>query len=178
MGVDGLCAVYVTFDGGGYIVNVRLTGDDPFAREPIDLIREEFEVSVPRFSPDGRYVAYAFNESGRPEVFVTGFDSATGMATESRRRLQVSTSGTIGGISWREDGEELYFVSENLDTEDEFDDVKVMAVSVTTTPELGAGEPRELFALTLAPAGNPAQWQNASSDGERFLFSVPARDEP
>lgn len=164
---------YLTFDAGGYIVNARLTGDDPFAREPIDMIREEFEVSVPRFSPDGRYIAYAYNESGRPEVFLTGFDSASGMATESRR-VQVSTDGTVGGISWREDGRELYFVSENLETEDEFDDVKVMAVDVTTMPELGASEPRELFTLTLAPAGNPAQWQNASPNGERFLFSVPA----
>ena len=164
---------YLSFDGGGYVVNVRLAGNDPFAREPIDLIREEFEVSVTRFSPDGRYVAYAYTESGRPEVYITGFDSATGMATDSER-LQVSTDGTIGGISWRADGEELYFVNQNLDTADEFNDIKVMAVDVSTTPELSISEPRELFALTIVPAGNSAQWQNASADGERFLFVVAA----
>lgn len=164
---------YLTVDAGGYVVNVRLTGDDPFAREPIDLIREEFEVSAPRFSPDGRHVAYAYNESGRNEVYVTGFDSTTGMATDGAR-LKVSTDGTIGGITWREDGRELYYVSENVETEDQFNDVKVMAVELATAPELRAGQPRELFTLTLAPAGNPSQWQNASPDGERFLFSVPA----
>jgi Tol biopolymer transport system component len=164
---------YLSFDGGGYLVNVQLTGDDPFAREPIDLIREEFEVSVSRFSPDGRHVAYAYTESGRPEVFVTGFDAATGMVSASER-VQVSTDGTIGGISWRADGGELYFVNENLDTEDEFNDVKVMAVNISSTPELSVGEPRELFTLTISPGGNSAQWQNASADGERFLFVVAA----
>ncbi len=164
---------YLTFDAGGYIVNVRMTGDDPFAREPIDMIREEFEVSVPRFSPDGRFVAYAYNESGRPEVFVTGFDLATGMAPDGER-VQVSVDGTMGGITWREDGQELYFVNDNLDTEDEFNDVKVMAVSVSTSPGLSVGEPRELFSVTIVPAGNPSQWQNASPDGERFLFSLAA----
>jgi Tol biopolymer transport system component len=117
-------------------------------------------------------VAYAYNESGRPEVFVTGFDPATGMATDSKR-LKVSTDGTIGGITWRKDGRELYFVSENVATVDQHNDVRIMAVEVTTTPELRAGEPRELFTLTVAPVGGPAQWQNASADGERFLFSVP-----
>ena len=163
---------YLTFDSFGFVVTVPLAGGDPAAREPIDLMREEFEVSVPRFSPDGRHVAYTYNESGRQEVFVTGFDPETGMAADGER-LKVSADGTIGGISWREDGRELYYVSENLDTE-ALDDVRVRAVAIATEPALRAEEPRTLFTLTLPAAGNPSQWQNASADGERFLFALPA----
>ena len=163
---------FLTFESFGYVVTVPLTGNDALAREGVDLLREEYEVSVPRFSPDGRYVAYTYNESGRQEVFITGFDPATGMAGDGER-LQVSTGGTVGGISWRADGRELYYLSENLETEDELDDVKVMAVGVTTTPALRTQAPRELFTLTLPPVGNPGQWQNASPDGERFLFALP-----
>lgn len=164
---------YLTFESFGYVVAVPLAGDDPLAREGIDLLREEFEVSVPRFSPDGRFVAYTYNESGRQEVFITGFDSTTGMAADGER-LQVSAGGAVGGISWRADSRELYYIAENLATGDELNDGMVMAVPVTTVPTLSAGEPRELFKLTLPVAGNPGQWQNASADGERFLFALPA----
>lgn len=164
---------YLTFESFGFVATVPLAGDDPFEREAIDVLREEFEVSVPRFSPDGKHIAYTYNESGRQEVFVTGFDPATGMAADGER-LQVSTDGTLGGISWRADGRELYYLTENLETEDEFNDGKVMAVSLNMMPSLSAGEPRELFGLTVAPIGNPSQWQNVSPDGERFLFALPA----
>jgi hypothetical protein len=106
-------------------------------------------------------------------VFITDFDAETGMAGEGQR-LQVSTGGTIGGISWRDDSRELYYIAENPETDDELNDAIVMAVGVTTTPTLSAGTPRELFALTLPTQGNPVQWQNASGDGERFLFALPA----
>jgi Tol biopolymer transport system component len=165
---------FLSFESFGYVVTVPLAGSDPLAREGIDLLREEFEVSVPRFSPDGEFVAYTYNESGRAEVFITDFDSETGMAGDGQR-LQVSTGGTIGGISWRADSRELYYIAENPATEEELNDAIVMAVSVTTTPSLSAGTPRELFALTLPAQGNPGQWQNASSDGERFLFALPAQ---
>ena len=164
---------YLAIESFGYVVTVPLSGDDPFTREGIDLLREEFEVSVPRFSPDGHFVAYTYNESGRDEVYITGFDSATGMAGAGER-LQVSTGGTIGGISWRADGRELFYLQENLATEDELNDAVLMAVEVTMTPMLSAGTPRELFDLTLPTQGNQSQWQNADADGEQFLFALPA----
>ena len=91
------------------------------------------------------------------------------------QRLQVSTGETIGGIAWRSDGRALYFLQENLETADELNDGMLMAVVVTTTPELSAGEPREPFGLTLPAQADPSQWQNASADGERFLFALPAK---
>ena len=162
---------YLMFESFGFVVTVPFKGEDPLAREGIDLLREEFEVSVPRFSPDLGFVAYTYNDTGRPEVYITAFDKATGMAAEGVRH-KVSSDGAIGGIDWREDGRELYYVSENLDT-DELNDVRVMAVSVTTKPQLRTEPPRVLFGLTLPTAGNPSQWQSVSPDGQRFLFALP-----
>jgi hypothetical protein len=47
-----------------------------------------------------------------------------------------------------------------------------MAVDVTTTPTFKAGAPRLLFKLQGPIPGNPLQWKSASSDGERFVFTV------
>src|SRR5262249_30182057 len=76
--------------------------------------------------------------------------------------FQVSTNGGLGGISWRQDGKELYFMA--------FPGVAEMAVEITTAPEFRVGTPR----LLVRPAGgvaSPAQLSNvASPDGERFVF--------
>jgi Tol biopolymer transport system component len=162
---------YLLFESFGFVVTAPLKGDDALAREGIDLLREEFEVSMPRFSPDMSLVAYTYNDTGRPEVHLTGFDKTTGMAVDGPRH-KVSSDGTVGGIAWREDGRELYYISENKDT-DELNDVKVMAVAVTTQPELRTEAPRVLFEITLPTAGDPSQWQNVSPDGQRFLFALP-----
>ncbi|HMB73884.1 MAG TPA: hypothetical protein VKQ06_09955, partial [Gammaproteobacteria bacterium] len=165
---------YLAFESFGFVVTAPLTGNDPLAREGIDLLREEYEVSAPRFSPDGKHVAYTYNETGREEVYVTVFDSATGMAGNGER-VQVSTAGTLGAIAWRGDGAELLFVSENTEAEAlETLNVRVMAAAITTEPMLEAEPPRVLFELSLPPTGNSSQWQNVSADGEHFLFVMPA----
>jgi Tol biopolymer transport system component len=61
-----------------------------------------------RFSPDGKWVAYTSEETGRFEVFVRPF--ANGMA--GREKLQISASGGDFPV-WRADGQELYFMSED-----------------------------------------------------------------
>jgi hypothetical protein len=69
-------------------------------------------------------------------------------------------------ISWRQDGKEMYFQTR---------DWEVMAVDITTTPPFQAGTPRLLFKLPGPLPGNPAQWNNVSRDGERFVFAMPVR---
>ena len=54
-------------------------------------------------------------------------------------------------------------------------DLEVMAADVTTTPAIQVGTPRLLFKLPGPLPGNPSQWKNVSSDGERFIFAMPAR---
>ena len=54
-------------------------------------------------------------------------------------------------------------------------DFEVMAIDVTTNPEFKAGTAKLLFKLPTQPAGNPFQWRNISHDGQRFVFTMPAR---
>ena len=110
-----------------------------------------------RVSPDGRWIAYASNESGRDEIYVRPFPALSAKAPIS----------TQGGESphWTRNGRELVY----------WDPVKgqLMAVDVQTTPEFRAGRPRPLFALESAVSG---VWTLAlyrgwdvAADGKRFL---------
>jgi Tol biopolymer transport system component len=103
-----------------------------------------------RFSPDGNYVAYASDESGRYEVFV--------QKIEDGARSQVSTGGGARP-HWRDDGRELVY----------FDlDRHMMAVSVdpgANEQKLRLGAPKELFSLDREPVDG-----DAAGDHTRFLF--------
>jgi len=69
-------------------------------------------------------------------------------------------------VSWRQDGKEMYFLTR---------DWEVMAVDITTAPAFQAATPKLLFKLPGPMPGNPAQWKNVSSDGQRFIFAMPAK---
>ena len=86
-----------------------------------------------RFSPDGKWVAYASNESGRWEIYVTSFPEAHG-------KWQVSNAGG-DQPKWRSDGKELFYLTP---------DSKIMAVPVTTGANFDAGTP------TVALSGQPS----------------------
>ena len=76
-------------------------------------------------SPDGRYLAYESEESGRWEVYVTRFPAGEG-------KWQVSVDGGEGAV-WGRDGRTLYYQRDNCD---------VLAVDVTLEPTLELGNPR------------------------------------
>ena len=87
------------------------TGDDiwilpdplgaPGASKPYPFMRTEFNEQIPQFSPDGHWIAYQSNESGRHEVYVAPFPGPGG-------KRQVSTAG--GALPrWRADGKELFY---------------------------------------------------------------------
>ena len=69
---------------------------------PVPLIRTEFEEGVGSVSPDGRWIAYVSNETGRREIYARPFPSGD-------RRWQVSVDGGFEP-QWRRDGRELFFV--------------------------------------------------------------------
>jgi Tol biopolymer transport system component/predicted Ser/Thr protein kinase len=121
----------------------------PFAKDALAVVAS-------RFSPDGRWIAYASNQSGRFDVYVRPFPSGAGT-------WQVSTAG--GGFPvWRRDGKELFFVS--LDS-------KLIAVSVEADAKFHAGAPVALFPVRTA--GGSTNY-DVSPDGQRFLFNSPASD--
>ncbi len=122
-------------------------------RKPFPFLRTRFTERDARFSPDGRWVVYQSNESGRTEVYVTTFPTPGG-------KWQISTNG--GRLPrWRSDGREIYYQAP---------DNKLVAVEVkpmTAGFEVGAARP--LF--TVSPGGGYIAWA-ASPDGQRFLVNT------
>jgi Tol biopolymer transport system component len=107
-----------------------------------------------RFSPDGHWLAYDSDESGRAEVYVQTFPGPGG-------RWQISAAGGTNP-RWRGDAKEIFYLS--LDN-------KIMAVPVEAGPTFHAGTPAPLFAVH--PAFGTVY--DVSADGKRFLVnSLPA----
>ena len=155
------------FWSGDTMFVLPVTGE----RKPIELGREDFFGRGGRFSPDNRLLAFNSNQSGRFQIYVRPLDTASiagsssPSASRDAARLQISTEGGIGGIVWRKDGSELFYLSQPPRQ-------TVMAVEVTATPTFEARAPRPLFEIPT-PIGAPAQLSTVSSpDGQRFVFAV------
>jgi Tol biopolymer transport system component len=154
---DGRYLLYYEADPktGRDLWALPMVGND---RKPIVIVKTPFEETNGQFSPDGRWVAYETNESGRPEIVVQPFPVPTG-------KWQVSTGGGIQP-RWRADGKELYFVAP---------DGKLMAVSIRAADAtFSAGTPMTLFQANLAPGAGTNKQQYAVSRDGRFLINQPA----
>jgi Tol biopolymer transport system component len=158
---------FVTFYTGVLALAPIESQEKPLDRKAIDWLREDYDAAGGRFSPDERLIAYLTNETNLNslEVYVRPFDPAKPDAPPPGKPIQISKNGAQGMINWRQDGKELYYMSR---------DYEVMAVDISTNP-LAAGTPKLLFKLPGPLVGNPPQWKNASADGERFVFAMPAR---
>jgi Tol biopolymer transport system component len=140
----------------GDIWLLPVQGDQPFP-----FLRTEFDEIQPDFSPDGRWIAYTSNESGRSEVYARRFEgkAASGPAT----RLSI-----VGGShpKWRQDGRELFFLAPNR---------KLMSVEVHMGPDLKPASPTPLF-QTRIYAANFLMGYAPSKDGQRFLINAPTEE--
>jgi hypothetical protein len=125
-----------------------LAGD----RKAFPYVQTKASVRWGRLSPDGRWLAYASNESGRSEVYVTTFPKPGG-------KWQVSTNGGTVPV-WGRDGKNLFFLSP---------DRKMMAVAVEGVDQFAAEAPKPLFDTHVA-FGNQVRF-DVSPDG-RFLVPV------
>ncbi len=125
------------------------------ASKPAPYLQTPFDERWGSISPDGRWMAYTSNESGRFEIYVQSFPTPG-------NKYRVSTGGGGGGY-WRKDGREILFFGA--------DGLSVMAVDVQAGTTFHAGAPRALFRL-------PAGWNGlgAQPDFQRFLASLPAGD--
>jgi eukaryotic-like serine/threonine-protein kinase len=123
-------------------------------RKPFSVVQNGSNNGQPRVSPDGTWMAYSSNESGRFEVYVTGFPGGGA-------KWQVSASG--GSFpKWRRDGKELFW----LDAGD-----NMMAVDINTSGiTVRMGTPHVLF-----HAGGVQTQQGpyaVTADGEKFLINT------
>ncbi len=127
--------------------------------KPVPFLRTPFNERDGRFSPDGRWIAYRSDESGRDELYVQPFPSGGA-------KVRVSTDGagefSLSGNAWpvwTHDGKELIFLGG--------DGVTVMSASVRPGATLEIATPRPLFRLPAGTIGGIA-----SPDGSRYLASV------
>jgi Tol biopolymer transport system component len=124
---------------------------------PRPLLQSPFNVRWGRLSPDGRWLAYASDESGREEVYVVPYPGPGG-------KWQVSTAG--GSFpQWRGDGKELFFQGA---------DQSIMAVDVRAGTTFEVGVPKLLFKTTLTQGWYPGYRWAVSRDGQRFLINTPS----
>ena len=125
-----------------------LTGD----QKPYAFVETQFDSQMAMFSPDGHWVAYVSNDSGKAEVYVVPFPGPG-------PRVQVST-GAGSQPRWRRDGRELFYLS--LATE-------MMAADVSAVPgEFRVGTVRMLFGLS-GLGGVPGNLYDVTADGQKFI---------
>ncbi len=121
-------------------------------RKPVPVVQENFNAIKPQISPNGRWLAYVSDESGKAEVYLTSFPAGKG-------KWQVSASG--GDCPrWRGDGNELFFVDANK---------RLTATEIETLPggpKIGAQRP--LFDVH-PPPGNNGTFYDVMPDGQTFV---------
>src|SRR5215831_18113650 len=120
---------------------------------PIPLLRGEANERCGAISPDGNWIAYSSDESGRNEIYVQAFSDA-GL---SGRKYQVSY---FGGTSpkWKRDGRELFFMGANK---------TIIAVTVSLGDTFQSGSPQMLFTPGI---DSPDATFDVTADGQRFIM--------
>jgi len=110
-----------------------------------------------KISPDGHFLAYSSNESGRGEVYVQPFPATGG-------KWQISSGG--GGLPlWRPDGKELFFLAEGG---------KVMSAEIGTDRGFQSGIPRQLFQADIKYRGDAWPY-DVRADGQALIINVLAQ---
>jgi Tol biopolymer transport system component len=133
---------------GADIWIVSMEGD----KNPEVFLRTQASESDPQFSPDGHWLAYVSNESGRNEIYVRPFPGPG-------QKIPISTNG--GAVpQWSSDGSELYYR----------EGTKMMAVPTSMNRGFTVGKPYVLFDKRGASP-------SVSPDGQRFLMVLPTAEE-
>ncbi|HSE48433.1 MAG TPA: protein kinase [Terriglobales bacterium] len=127
----------------------------PLAGEPkpFTFLQTQFLEGTPRFSPDGRWLAYTSDESGRPEVYVSPFPAGG-------TKWQISNTGGRLAV-WDKNGSELIYLSP---------DNKLMAVDLRfSANSVQPGLPRELFQTRTPPTPLP---YHVGTDGRILVITM------
>ena len=150
---DGWLAYFLSGDGDNNLYAVHV--DDP--EQVIDVAVSGANESFPHFSPDGRWLAYDSDETGRTEVYVMPFP-------EVGRPEQVSTEGGEHP-RWSAAGDELFF----------WRGTTLMVSEISTGETLSTTVPRPLFD---APDLTGDMAYDVGPDGQLFLLALKNPDSP
>lgn len=126
-------------------------------RKAAPYLKTPFNERAGQFSPDGRWIVYCSDETGREEIYVQSFPAPGG-----KRRI------SAGGGSlprWRRDGKEILYVVSGR---------TLMSVEVKTVPVFEAGDPRPLFEVPMAAIVS----YDVTADGHHFLAALSIGAEP
>ena len=157
---DGKSVAYTRMDSMTHFeVWLLPTAGDRKARP---LLASKFSEASPKLSPDGKWLAYCSNESGRPEAYIVEV-----IGGRPGAKIQVSTDGGTDPV-WRPRGGEIFYRNND----------KMMTVSVSIQPKLTLSKPRELWTRHLmhgsgASCGMPGVASanyDVTADGDRFVM--------
>ncbi len=124
---------------------------------PHPFVQTSAGESGPQFSPDGGYVAYTSNQSGRGEVYVRPFPQGDTVSRVSRNGGQAPR--------WSSNGKELFYLEGS----------SLIALPVSMSPSFSPGEPTRLFDT---PALEGASGYDVSPDGQQFIIAQPVGEAP
>ncbi len=119
------------------------------AGKPRVFLRTQSTEWFAQYSPDGRWLAYESNESGKSEIYVQSSGATGG-------KWQISSGGGVRPV-WPRNDPEIFYRNGN----------KLMAVPVKTSPSFSAGTPQTLFQADYFNSGHDF---DATPDGKHFFF--------
>ncbi len=154
---------YVVFDSHGSEINSKWetwVADTTGQHNRYPLLQPATDARYTRISPDGKWLAYAGYETGRPEIYVVPVDFSGTQPKTGGNKWQISTEGGAVPV-WARDGRELFFTNAPMTT--------LYAASFTVTDGMvHAGTVRKLF--DLSPHSN-SSFYDVSPDGQKFYVA-------
>jgi serine/threonine protein kinase len=151
--------------GDSNVMILPMEGDDASGwkpGKPIAFVNTRFNESEGMFSPDGRWMAYTSNETGRNEIYVRAFPGPGG-------RWLISNGGGTWP-TWSRKSNELYFLN---------GDVRVMVATFAVAGDTFRPDAPRLWSGTRVAPRGPGRWFNLHPDDERFVVAVgvPGRED-
>jgi Tol biopolymer transport system component len=154
---DGRFLLYDSFDPkrGSDVWALPLAGD----RKPFEVVRTDFNEGLPQFSPDGKWIAYQSDKTGRSEIYLRPFP-------DPGEDLRASIDGGAQA-RWNPNGQELFYIGP---------DDRLMAVRLRFSTNGKAVEPGTALGLFATRVGSTAtlvyrQQYMVFADGQSFVMN-------
>jgi Tol biopolymer transport system component len=138
----------------------RLAADSP-KTPPTRILGSPFNEFDARVSPDGKWMAFVSDQSGRNEIYVTAFPAGG-------EPQQISLAGGEQ-VGWSRNGRELFYAA---------GDGRLTAVQVRADTAFTFGPAKALFAVPRKSFLGGNHTYAVSNDGSRFLVMIPAGTQP